>query len=199
MSAAEPDLAALQAQLARALVDPAALAALTARPPAWLAGDPARVRGIAFAARSLVAKRRAEALPLLGAVAAALGPPLRARFEAFAATHAPAAGQPRSDALRLLATLVTDPTLPAWLRALARWQAGLVAAARPGPFLRLEHFAWRVDRQRGADPPDPGVLIAAWWRWSRRGRLHHVRLMPPRRRLPPSDLDPLNLPRGTRP
>ncbi|MBA3937781.1 MAG: hypothetical protein H0X38_09985, partial [Planctomycetes bacterium] len=63
----------------------------------------------------------------------------------------------------------------------------LVAAARPGPFLCLERFAWRVDRQRGAGPPEPGVLVAAWWRWSRRGRLHHLRLMLPHRRQPPSD------------
>jgi hypothetical protein len=190
MSGAEPDLAALQAQVARALVDPTALAALTAHPPAWLAGMPARLQGLAFAGRSLAAKRRAEALPMLGAVTAALGPAARARFDAFTAANRPAAGQPRSDAQRFLAVLATDPTLPAWLRALARWQACRVDAARPGPFLRLERFAWRVDRQRGAGPPGPGVLLAAWWRWSRRGRLHHLRLMLPHRRQPPPALDP---------
>ena len=199
MSGTEPDLAALQAQVARALVEPAALAALGARPPAWLAGQPARLRGLAFAARSLAAKRRAEAVPLLGAVAAALEPDVRARFDAFAAAHPPAAGQPRSDALCFLAALAADPTLPAWLRTLARWQACRVAAARPGPFLRLERFAWRVDRQRGAGPPAPGVLIAAWWRWSPRGRLHHLRLMLPHRPVPPPDPDPLPLPHAARP
>ncbi len=136
---------------------------------------------------------------MLGAVAAALGPAVRARFDAFVAANPPAAGQPRSDAQRFLAGLASDPTLPTWVRALARWQGCRVAAARRGPFLRLERFAWRVDRQRGAGPPAPGVLLAAWWRWSRRGRLHHLRLMLPHRRRPPPTLDPTTPTAGDRP
>lgn len=193
-------LAQVQAALARLYTDPAWRERFQTAPAptaAALGLDAAEARQLAalpaaqveLVARSLVRKRLGEVAKLLPLSRQAFGP----RFAALFWQHA-AAYQPRGlrrharDAVAFAAFLAraapTELLVSPWAADLARYEAGWLTLAAPGPRLHvcwLGHDPRALVRAltRGGTPPAPRAALALWLRPLPRGRAWHAVLALP--------------------
>lgn len=95
-------------------------------------------------ARSLLGKRALDVRKTLPLTAKALGQEFdRLLFEAIDAP--PQRQRHRADAAALTRLLVSRPMDPPWIGDLARYEMGLVAAARPSAFFLMRRFAYPID------------------------------------------------------
>ena len=160
---------------------PVTLAAMQQRIAARLVGlDQTAIPGIAesqleLAKELLIRKRLGEVAPLLPRCRQTLGTRFGELFRHFVREHQPhGLDKPTSDAIAFAAMIADERTLPRWQRDLAAYEAAWSSARRATPLfiaLRCAHPLDSTDDAQGRGP-----FLAFWWRWHRRGALHHLRL-----------------------
>ena len=150
------------------------LAAMQRRLAARLVGhDQAAIPGIpdarlALASELLIRKRLGEVAPLLPRCRQALGPRFGELFRQFVRDHRPhGRDKPANDAIAFAAMIAAERTLPRRVRNLADYELA---------WNRAQQAAALVIAVRCPHLTDERPFVALWWRWHRRGALHHLRL-----------------------
>lgn len=135
---------------------------------------------VEFFARSLRRKRVGEVVKLLPATRRVVGDQFAGLFYRFADRSVPTGvHKHREDALAFCSYLEdlarSEGLEPKWARDVARYEASWLKALSGRCHLSVKTFRYAVPRGVVAHPVEPrrSRTFALWWRWDRRGRLHH--------------------------